>query len=180
LWSTASTAGTTLCSSSGRLRPEGVDLSDVDALGDMLSALDGDGPVGVDLGDRVGTGGARTELGGTLDLEENLLAWLVVEGVALQVGAAELLADEDLTAIVDEREVGQERDVEDHVVVESNDAGQSTEGAVDRGTKGVASCSKGCVDEIVDSVGVVGRLSSKRVRMWSATVRCIRSQMALD
>jgi hypothetical protein len=75
LWSTASTAGTTLCSSSGRLRPEGVDLSDVDALGDMLSALDGDDPVGVDSGDRVGTGGARTELGGILDPEEHLLAW---------------------------------------------------------------------------------------------------------
>jgi hypothetical protein len=62
----------------------------------MLSALDGDGPVGVDLGDRVGTGGARTDLGGILDPEEHLLAWLVVEGVALQVGAAELLVDEEL------------------------------------------------------------------------------------
>jgi hypothetical protein len=46
--------------------------------------------------------------------------------LALQVGAAELLVDEDLTAIANEREVGQERDVEDHVAVESDDAGRST------------------------------------------------------
>jgi hypothetical protein len=123
LWSTASTAGTTLCSSSGRLRPEGVDSSDVDALGDMLSALDGDGPVGVDLGDRVGTGRARAELDRMLDPDEHL--W-VVEGVALQVGAAELLIDEDLTAIANEREVGQER-----LIVSRWKA--MTLGAVDRG-----------------------------------------------
>jgi hypothetical protein len=53
------------------------------------------------------------------------LAGLVVEGMALQVGAAELLVDEGLTAIANEREIGQEWDVEDHVAVEGDDAGRS-------------------------------------------------------
>jgi hypothetical protein len=44
--------------------------------------------------------------------------------LALQVGSAELLVDEDLTAIANEREVGQERDVEDRVAVEGDDAGR--------------------------------------------------------
>jgi hypothetical protein len=50
--------------------------------------LDGDGPVGVDLGDRIGTGRARAELDRMLDPEGHLWARLVVEGVALQVGAS--------------------------------------------------------------------------------------------
>jgi hypothetical protein len=60
-------AGTTLCSSSGRLSPKGVDVTDVDTLRYVGSSLYGDGAVGVDLGDHLGAGGSRNEFRRVLD-----------------------------------------------------------------------------------------------------------------
>jgi hypothetical protein len=110
---------------------ERIDPVDVDALNHIGSLVDDDSADGVDLDNIERAGGSLAQLGWIFHMQEHLMPRLVVKGVRFKARTVVLLINDNLLLVLNERKISKERELQNHIAVESHHTGRSLSCVVD-------------------------------------------------
>ena len=133
------------------------DPADVNPFVNPFTSNNGDGAIGVNLLDNKGTDCAGSQFIWFVNEDKNFITDIIILVAAAKIFTAIILVDAGLTAGARQMDVGNQRDWQKHVALETKSAGRNIQSGVNGGA-----CSELCrceaVDKIVSMGDVCGRI----------------------